>query len=373
VIAQEHPELRAACVDLDPAHPIEAAAVLTDELLLANAETRIAWRDGVRLAERLARSAEGIVLPEAPPIAAERSILITGGFGALGLATARMLVGRGARHLILTGRSGAAGHEAEVAELEALGATVLAVRADVASAADAERLFAEIAQRMPALAGVIHAAGVLDDGVVTRQTLARLRKAMDPKVAGAWNLHQHTMDLALDFFVLFSSAASLLGSPGQANYAAGNAFLDALAHHRRASGLPGLSINWGGGMADAATARRRQEANGVDVIGPEAGFDLLARMLGAGVPAQLGVFPVQWARFGVQFQGAVPPLLEHLPGAAPRPAQSAAPRSWAALPAGEREPELKRLFRTELPPCSAWRTRRACLLARGSLKSAWIR
>lgn len=351
VIAQEQPELRGACVDLDPSRPMDAAAILRDELLLPNAEDRIAWRGGVRYAARLARCGSEIPPEEQVAFPPDRSTLISGGFGALGLATARMLVRHGARHLILTGRSGAAGHEPELAELEALGAKVLAVRADVASASDVARLFEQMAEQMPPLGTVIHAAGVLDDGVLTRQSLERLRKAMDPKVLGAWNLHERTRDMALDAFVMFSSAASLLGSPGQANYAAGNAFLDALAQQRRALGLAGLSINWGawgGGMAESAAARRRQESNGVEAIEPAQGLSLLARMLGGWPGAQIGVFPVNWTKFGVQFQRGIPPLLEHLLEAAPVAPPAAAVERWEALSPLEREPALKTLLRGEL-------------------------
>jgi acyl carrier protein/NADP-dependent 3-hydroxy acid dehydrogenase YdfG len=276
----------------------------------------------------------------------------------LGLETARMLVSRGARHLILAGRAGSGGKERALGELEAAGAHVLAVKADVSSAFDVARMFQEIAEKMPPLGGVIHAAGVLDDGVVTQQSLSRLRKAMDPKVLGAWNLHFHTKDLPLDFFIEFSSAASLVGSPGQANYAAGNAFLDALAHHRRALGLPALSIDWGawgGGMAETAAARRRQESNGVEEIEPTRGLDLLARMLGGGLAPQIGVFPVNWSKFGAQFYRGIPPLLEHLLAAVPAPAAAhtaapgtTTPRRWDTMPQTEREPGLKAFLRGEL-------------------------
>jgi myxalamid-type polyketide synthase MxaE and MxaD len=357
-IGQEHPDLRGRCVDLDPAHPGDAAAILLDEILLPDGEDRIAWRDGIRYAARLVRSPEAVPLGVHTALPPDRSILITGGFGALGLATARMLASQGARHVVLAGRAGSDGNQQALNELEASGVSVLAVKADVAVAADVARLFQEIALKMPPLAGVIHAAGVLDDGVVAQQSLARLRRAMDPKVLGAWNLHRHTKDLPLDFFIAFSSVASLVGSPGQANYAAGNAFLDALAHHRRALGLPALSVNWGawgGGMAETAAARRRQEANGVEAIEPSAGLSLLARMFGGGLAPQIGVFPVNWSRFGAQFYRGIPPLLESLIPVAPSPAPAAQAaargttrRSWDTVPQTEREPALRTFLRGEL-------------------------
>jgi NAD(P)-dependent dehydrogenase (short-subunit alcohol dehydrogenase family)/acyl carrier protein len=347
--------LRGWCVDLDPAHPHDAAAILVDEILLPSGEDRVAWRDGIRYAARLIRSPEAISQEAHTAFPADRSILITGGFGVLGLETARMLVSHGARHLVLAGRAGSGGKERALGELQASGANVLAVRADVSSASDVARMFQEIAEKMPPLGGVIHAAGALDDGVITQQSLPRLRKAMDPKVLGAWNLHHHTKDLPLDSFIEFSSAASLVGSPGQANYAAGNAFLDALAHHRRALRLPALSINWGAwgsGMAETAAARRRQESNGVEEIEPSRGLSLLARMFGGGLPPQIGVFPVNWSKFGAQFYRGMPPLLEHLLSATPAPAPPAAhaatPRPWDTVAQTEREPALKTFLRGEL-------------------------
>jgi NAD(P)-dependent dehydrogenase (short-subunit alcohol dehydrogenase family)/acyl carrier protein len=324
-----------------------------DELLSARREDRVAWRGGARYAARLVKGTL-TESPEEPALRADRSFLITGGFGALGLATARMLVSLGARHVVLTGRSGGEGKQQAVKELESAGASVLCVRADVASAEDVARMMREIAEKMPPLGGVIHSAGVLDDGVLTQQSLARLRTAMDPKVLGAWNLHCFTQDAPLDFFVEFSSAASLLGSPGQANYAAGNAFLDALAHHRRALGMPALSVNWGawgGGMAESAAARRRQQANGVEAIDPTAGLQLLSRMLGGSWPAQIGVFPVNWAAFGAQFRRGVPPLLENLVVArdpVPAGGASLSNDSWSNLPPADLEPTLRRLVRSEL-------------------------
>ncbi|MGE3806859.1 MAG: SDR family NAD(P)-dependent oxidoreductase, partial [Gemmataceae bacterium] len=176
----------------------------------------------------------------------DSSYLITGGLGGLGLATAQRLIERGARHLVLLGRNppSESAHEV-IAGLEHAGAEVLVLQADVSVAADVAAALEQIARRLPPLHGVIHAAGVLDDGVLLNQTSERFARVLAAKVEGAWNLHRLTMDLPLDFFVLYSSMAALLGPAGQGNHAAANAFLDALAHHRRARGLPAQSINWG--------------------------------------------------------------------------------------------------------------------------------
>ena len=137
----------------------------------------------------------------------------------------------------------------------------------------AQPALAQLPPDAPPLRGVIHAAGVLADGILTDMTLEQLDRAMAPKVAGAWNLHVATREQPLDFFVMFSSVASVLGSPGQANYAAGNAYLDALAHARRAAGLPATAINWGpwagSGMAAEAGRDEAVKSRGMALIEPE--------------------------------------------------------------------------------------------------------
>ena len=161
------------------------------------------------------------------------------------------------------------------------GAHVVTLAADIAQRADVDRVLAHVAGSMPPLRGIVHAAGVLDDGVILGQTWTRLATVMAPKVRGAWNLHEATRALPLDFFVMFSSIASALGSPGQANYASANALLDALAHYRRGQGLPALSINWGpwadGGMAAGAANQisRRWSDRGLASLTPDEGLRAL--------------------------------------------------------------------------------------------------
>ena len=198
-----------------------------------------------------------------PPLAwpTDGSYLITGGLGDLGLVVARWMVEQGARRLILLGRtklpprsswssvetgSRLARQIAAIRELEALGASVHLASVDVA---DEEQLSAFLeefrAEGWPPIRGVVHAAGVLHDGLLLQLDRAALNTVLRPKVMGGWLLHRLLEDAPLDFFVLFSSAGSLLGQPGQGNYAAANAFLDALAHHRRAQGQPALSCQLG--------------------------------------------------------------------------------------------------------------------------------
>ncbi len=225
------------------------------------ATTRSArWRRRLIPASSSSRQRDEPVLADAECVRPDWTYLITGGLGALGLAVAQRFVERGARHLALVGRSApAAAAAAAVAALRAAGADVRVVAADVADHAQLAAALATVRATMPPLRGVVHAAGSLADATLDGLDAARLHAALAPKMAGAWNLHLTTLDDPLDFFVLFSSVAATLGLAGQANYAAGNAFLDALAEHRRAAGLPALSIDWGpwAGIGLAAAAADR--------------------------------------------------------------------------------------------------------------------
>ncbi len=370
-IALEHPELWGGLLDLEPAgHP--AAEQILQVILDPQSEPHLAVRGGRNHVARL-------TLAAAPPrrefvLSQTASYLITGGLGGLGLELARWLAARGARHLVLTGRSGAASPAAQAAvrQLETQGVRVLVEKADVANAADIDRLFAAMAS-LPQLRGVIHAAGVLDDGVLLQQNWQRFARVMAPKVEGAFHLDQKTRDLELDFFVLFSSAASLLGSRGQSNYATANAFLDALAHCRRQQGLPALSLNWGPwstvGMAhdqgneraSGLTARSPERASGLTALSPAQGLQVLERLLGDRGRAQVGVLPIEPAAFR-EIAGDSPIVAELLRqlGGDPNPGASVGQtfRELAALTPAARPAQLVTWVRQEVARALGYETGR---------------
>jgi NADPH:quinone reductase-like Zn-dependent oxidoreductase/acyl carrier protein len=204
----------------------------------------------------------------------DATYLISGGLGGLGLRVAAWMVGEGARYLTLVSRRAPSeAAAAAVQQLREAGARVQVVQADVANAGDVRRVLGGLERP---LKGIVHAAGVLDDGVLLQQNRERFAKVMAPKVTGAWNLHELTRDLPLDVFVLFASAAGLLGSAGQGNYAAANAFLYGLAWYRRAQGLPALSIDWGAWGESGMAARR---SNAGPRLAPDDALYLLGRLL----------------------------------------------------------------------------------------------
>jgi len=314
-VAVEHPELRCTRIDLDPAaDTAAAAAVLAAELQSASREDQVALRGTRRLVRRLVAQAPAApAAPGGPAIDAGRSHLVTGGLRGLGLRVAEWLVGQGARHLVLMGRQAPDARARQVVErLRGQGVEVQVVQGDVAKADDVRRVCAGLS--VP-LAGVVHAAGVLDDGVIAAQSWPRFAAVMGPKVFGSWNLH--TLCGELDYLVFFSSGASVAGSAGQVNHAAANAFEDALAWHRQAQGLPTLSINWGPWAEIGAAADRKLEQPAVlQAIAPADGLAALAQAMrrdGARSPfesAQVAVLAGDWARLREQRGGS--PLFSEL-------------------------------------------------------------
>ncbi|MGV9311862.1 SDR family NAD(P)-dependent oxidoreductase [Streptomyces sp. NPDC003691] len=251
----ERPRLRPTLIDLGPG---TGAAELARELCAGPADDEVVWRDGVRRLVRLTPLPAGRTAPPPrPPVRPGGGYVVTGGTGGLGLATAHWLAGHGAGCVVLNGRSlPGPGTAREIESIRATGTGVVVVLGDIAEPGVAEALMRAVTDVGAELRGVVHAAGVLDDALVTELDRERIDRVWSAKATGAWRLHLATPADGVDWWIGYSSSAALLGSPGQANYAAANACLDALVHWRRARGLPGLTVNWGpwaetGGARDA--------------------------------------------------------------------------------------------------------------------------
>jgi acyl transferase domain-containing protein/SAM-dependent methyltransferase/NAD(P)-dependent dehydrogenase (short-subunit alcohol dehydrogenase family) len=326
VVSQEHPELRPVRVDLDPDASAEVDAQrLWDELQTVSSEDELRFRADRREVARLERCRD--IAPAVSGLSADATYLISGGLGALGRLTARWLAEQGAGAVVLVGRSHVdVTAAAECRALQATGTRVVTYEADIACPDQVARLLSGIAASLPPLRGIVHAAGVLDDGMLRQMDWSRFGPVLRPKVAGAWNLHCATAAMELDFFVLYSSFTAIVGTPGQANHAAANAFLDALAWHRRALGLPALSLNWGA-WADIGAAARRQiaprlAAQGSGTIVPRQGLRLLAQSWNAATP-QRAIVPICWDNVAAaQMQR---PLLADFVTSAPAPSQAPTP------------------------------------------------
>ncbi|CDR16261.1 modular polyketide synthase [Streptomyces iranensis] len=317
---------------------IDEATVPTASLpaLLASDQHQLALRGSTCFARHLTRVAD---VSEAAPggLGSGGTVLITGGTGALGAVVARHLVAvHGVRSLVLASRGGleAVGAAELEAELVRAGARIRIVACDVADRDEVAGLVDAVPEDAP-LSAVVHTAGVLDDGVLTALTPERMDAVFRPKVDGALHLHELTRDLDLSAFVLFSSAAGTLGNAGQGNYAAANAYLDALAYQRRAQGLPAVSLSWGMWQQAAGTGmtgrlgdadQRRMTRGGIAPLSPAEGMELFDTALRTDGPTvlpiklDLGALRAQAAR------GAVHPLLHRL---APAARRAAAPRATA--------------------------------------------
>jgi acyl carrier protein len=249
----------------------------------------------------------------------EGCYLITGAFGGFGKVLAHWLVEAGARHLVLTSRRGATTADAEVfvQKLREGGVDVKVVRADIGSREDVIRLMAEIRSGNRPLKGLFHLAMVIDDAPLLSLTRERFRSVMAPKAYGAHLLHEHTREFDLDCFVLFSSVSSIFGNPAQGSYGAANAFLDSLAHHRRALGLPALTINWGVLGGEGYVARNKRVAEflarqGTTELSPREVMALMETSLNAGV-TQVMAIRVDWTKWRQFFRGMQEnPLLERI-------------------------------------------------------------
>jgi NADPH:quinone reductase-like Zn-dependent oxidoreductase/SAM-dependent methyltransferase/acyl carrier protein len=243
--------------------------------------------------------------PAVPVHVSERgTYLIAGGTGGLGSSCAGWLVERGARHVVLAGRHApSAAVQRDIDALRAAGANVSTVQCDISNRDELGAVIARIDAGPAPLRGVINAAGTLEAGTLAQQRWDDFRRVFPAKVDGSWNLHDLTKARPLDFLVLFSSIASILGAPGQANHAASNAFEDAVAYARRARGLPAISVNWGAwsdlGSAVGEELETRRARTGLGTLSPAEGLSLLGRILGDN-PVRVGAARMDWRTFGAQ-------------------------------------------------------------------------
>ncbi len=257
------------------------------------------------------------------------SYLVTGGRGGFGVATAQWLMRKGARHLAVIGRSETTPPDAATA-LERLrqdGAAVHEFAVDVADANQMAALLGRMQREMPPLRGIIHCAGVIQDSSLVNMTERDFYDVLRPKISGAWNLHQQTLDRELDFFIMYSSATTLFGNEGQANYVTANLYLEALAEYRRGLGLPALAVAWGaigdvGHLArNTLVARMLGERLGVKLLVPARALDRMEQAIRSGAP-QVALAEISWSRLTV------------LPGVAKAPKFSLV-REFSNDPAGE--------------------------------------
>ncbi|WP_245647336.1 type I polyketide synthase, partial [Microtetraspora niveoalba] len=314
VAALEYPERWGGLIDLPAVVDDRAGRRLVS--VLTGDEDQVAIRASGVYGRRLVRAP----LPPARTASWSTSgtVLVTGGTGALGAVVARWLAESGVAHLVLTSRRGTAapGVDELVAELTGLGARVTVAACDVADRDAVAGVLAGIPADVP-LTGVVHTAGVLDDGTLDALTPERFEAVLAAKVSGLVHLDELTRDCELDFFAVFSSLAGAVGSAGQGNYAAANAFLDAWAQRRRDAGLPGVSVAWGpwaqDGMAVSGAVADRVRRAGLPAMDPALALDALER-IGDDGEVNVAIADIDWPRFAEAFTGArVSPLLADLP------------------------------------------------------------
>jgi acyl transferase domain-containing protein/SAM-dependent methyltransferase len=342
----EHPELRLTLIDL-PIDDAPPAAVLDPLDRPDNGDRQFAWRAGSRYVARLAASDARSGTAGRLALRSDAAYLITGGLSGLGVLVAQHFAQRGARAMVLAGRRAPEPAVAEVFEtLRRDGVEIVEVRADVSVAEDVDRIIGAVRATGRPLAGIVHSAGAIDDGLLSQQRWARFETVMSAKVRGAWLLHRATLENPLDFFVLFSTGASLLGAAGQSNHAAANVFLDALAWHRRALGLPGLSINWGAWSEVGAATRggivERVATRGLQSIDPAAGLAVLEHLVSSGRP-QAGVLPIQWPEFLSGYAGGRRPPIVAAFDAAPAGRAAATGPVMPAAASAQAEPATETL------------------------------
>ena len=343
VLSAEQPELRFRMLDVnsEDIKSDKAIGPLATVTLNETADNQHAIRAGQVLVPRLVRSRlKSKQTFQANP---DGCYLITGGLGKLGRQAGRWLAEKNAKQLVFVSRREPDEQTREFLDsINQTGCQSIVHSCDISQRDEVENLFQRFGNDLHPLSGVIHAAGVLDDGLIESQTAERFERVLKPKIVAAKLLDELTRELELDLFVLYSSAASVLGSPGQSNYATGNAFLDGLAFERAASGLPAISVNWGPwteGMADDPRIIKQLSLQGITPLTVEDAHQALEKMI-VGSVRQATVMDVDWKRMRIGASGETAPLLRELVGSRKRlgGAESALVNKLKSLPsAAQRE------------------------------------
>jgi acyl transferase domain-containing protein/aryl carrier-like protein len=328
----EHIEIWGGLIDLPGQASADEANWVVQDCVLCDGEDEIGWRDAQRYVRRLHECPRSVSLPVTPVFRGNATYLITGGLGALGLVVARWMVRNGARHLLLLSRGGLPPREqwldseqsvtvrrriAEVLAIESAGGSVRIESVDVTDRDALHALLARHAQGgYPSIRGVIHAAGSTHPMLMEQLTAGELETTLAVKLRGAWNIHHALADKQLDFFMLFSSAASLVVTAGQSAYAAANAALDSLAHYRFNRGLPATSINWGPwgdvGMAKELNLIGLFNRRGLLAMNSAQGCQKLGELM-SGHCAQAMVLGVNWETVAETSPLGIPaPAIEHV-------------------------------------------------------------
>jgi len=341
-VAIEYPGLWGGLIDLQPSDQAFGIDRLAAELLNPDGETQIALSArGQRHVARLVEQSMEELPARLPTVHADATYLVTGGLGMLGHSVAKWLIAKGAKHLVLTGRNASPDLARELfSPAESNAADIRIVAADISRDEDVKRLF-QMLKALPPLRGVVHSAGVLDDGILAQLDWDRFAPLFEPRVYGGFLLHEHTKSLELDFFILKSSLLSLLGSAGQANYTASSTFLDSLAMHRAAVGLPAMVTNWcawsQGGLATVSGARGEVmlASLGMKFVSPERAVRLFDQIMHHDVH-QIAVADANWSTYASRIGKSC--FLSELVNTAPEPQRLA---HVALAPAASPKPNGK--------------------------------
>lgn len=303
-VAIEIPYLSCTIIDLD-----KSATPLLDEILSNDIENEVAYRDNERFVCRLTSNNTVMLSRLSADISSAGTYLITGGLGALGHKIVAWLINKGAKYIVLVGRNAPSTEIQEIINIwRNKEIQISTFEVDISNFNQVKKILDLTQQTMPKLSGVIHAAGVMEDADLTQQNWDKYKKIMNSKILGAYNLqkilNEYHLSTSLDFFVSFSSMASIMGNIGQSNYAAANAFLDSLAFYQRVNNIPGFSINWGpwasvGLAANMDKASQEQmDLAGINSISPEVGISVLETILLDNVTIpEIAVIDINWQRF----------------------------------------------------------------------------